>query len=80
MAFWREDVVIGFPVTRSRGLTMSPTSASRTRRIVSRITANWAEMDHAHRRMLEIQTGTTGLSSRQGRKSRSHAGERDTEL
>ena len=58
---------------------MSPTSASRTRRIVSRITATWAEMDHAQRRMLEIQTGITGLS-RQGRKSRLHANERDTEL
>lgn len=59
---------------------MSPTSASRTRRIVSRITATWAEMDHAQRRMLEIQTGITGLSSQQGRKSRLHANERDTEL
>jgi hypothetical protein len=38
---------------------MSPTSASRTRRIVSRITATWAEMDHAQRRMFQIQTGVT---------------------
>jgi len=59
---------------------MSPTSASRTRRIVRRITAAWAEMDHAQRRVLEIQTGITGLSSRQGRKSRLHANERGTQL
>ena len=59
---------------------MSPTSASRTRRILSRIIATWAEMDHAQRRMLEIQTGITGLSSRQDRTSRWHANQRDTEL
>jgi len=80
MAIGREDVCVGLPIARQRGHTMSPTSASRTRRIVSRITATWAEMDHAQRRVLEIQTGITGLSSRPGRTSRWHANERDTAL
>ena len=41
---------------------MSVATTSRARRIVSRITATWSELDHAQRRLLEIQTGTTGLT------------------
>jgi hypothetical protein len=59
---------------------MTLTSASRTRRIVSRITAAWAEMDHAQRRMLEIQTGVTGLTRPRVRRSRVHHTERDAQL
>ncbi|MGO9956897.1 MAG: hypothetical protein ACLP50_13105 [Solirubrobacteraceae bacterium] len=51
---------------------MSPTFAFRTRRIVSRITAAWAEMDRAQRRLLEIQTGITGPTRPQARRSRVH--------
>lgn len=51
---------------------MGPASASRTRRIVSRITATWAEMDHAQRRMFEIQTGITGPARDHGRRTRVH--------
>jgi len=49
---------------------MSPASTSRTRRIVSRITASWADMDHAQRRLVEIQTGITGLTRDHGRRTR----------
>jgi hypothetical protein len=49
---------------------MNATSTSRARRIVSRIAATWAEMDHAQRRLLEVQTGVTGLTRRHGRKTR----------
>jgi hypothetical protein len=59
---------------------MSLTSASRTRRIVSRISATWAEMDHAQRRIFEIQTGITAPSRRQDRKSRLHDNARDAQL
>jgi hypothetical protein len=41
---------------------MNATSTSRARRIASRITATWAELDYAQRRMLEIQSGMTGLT------------------
>jgi hypothetical protein len=41
---------------------MSARTTSRVRRIVGRITDAWAEMDHAQRRKLEIQTGITGLT------------------
>ncbi|MGA2014929.1 MAG: hypothetical protein ABSH51_30985 [Solirubrobacteraceae bacterium] len=34
------------------------TTTSRARRIVSRISATWAELDYAQRRLFEIQTGT----------------------
>jgi hypothetical protein len=50
---------------------MSVATTSRARRIVSRITATWAELDHAQRRLLEIQTGTTGLT----RANRTHSPE-----
>jgi hypothetical protein len=53
---------------------MSPASATRTRRIVSRITATWAEMDHAQRRASEIQTGITGLTKDQGHRTRARKG------
>ena len=51
---------------------MSAATPSRARRIVSRITATWAEMDHAQRRMLEIQTGITGLTGQHNRRLRVH--------
>jgi hypothetical protein len=56
---------------------MSPTTTSRARRIASRITATWADMDHAQRRLLEIQTGITG---QQRRRTRRHDGELDSKL
>jgi hypothetical protein len=59
---------------------MSPTSASRIHRIVSRITATWAEMDYAQRRMLEIQTGITGVTRQQVRRSRVHRNGPDVQL
>jgi hypothetical protein len=51
---------------------MSATTRSLARRIISRITATWAEMDHAQRRMLEIQTGITGLTRQHNRRTRGH--------
>jgi hypothetical protein len=59
---------------------MSAATPSRARRIVSRITATWAEMDHAQRRMLEIQTGITGLTRQHNRRIRVHDNELDTQL
>jgi len=59
---------------------MNATTTSRARRIFSRITATWAEMDHAQRRMLEIQTGVTGLTRQHGRRTRVHGTELDTQL
>jgi hypothetical protein len=47
---------------------------------VSRITAIWAEMDYAQRRMLEIQTGVTGLTGPHSRRTRWHDNELDTQL
>ena len=49
---------------------MSAMTPSRARRIVSQITATWADMDHAQRRMLEIQTGITGLTGDHHRRTR----------
>jgi hypothetical protein len=60
--------------------TMSAMTPSRARRIISRITANWAEMDHAQRRMLEIQTGITGLTRQHNRRTRVGDNELDTQL
>jgi hypothetical protein len=37
-------------------------------------------MDHAQRRMLEIQTGVTGLTRQHGRRTRVHGTELDTQL
>ena len=54
---------------------MSARTTSRARRIVSRITDTWAEMDHAQRRKLEIQTGITGLT--RGRQRTAVNGARD---
>ena len=59
---------------------MNATSASRARRIVSRITATWAELDHAQRRMLEVQTGVTGLTRQHGRRTRVHDTDLDTQV
>jgi hypothetical protein len=55
---------------------MSTRTTSRTRRIVSRVAAAWAEMDYAQRRMLETQTGITGLTRQHGRRARVHRNER----
>jgi hypothetical protein len=44
------------------------TTTSRARRIVTRITATWADLDYAQRRLLEIQTGTTGLTQNHKRR------------
>jgi len=38
------------------------TKTSRARRIVRRITGTWSELDFAQRRLIEIQTGATGLA------------------
>jgi hypothetical protein len=59
---------------------MTLISAPRARRIVSRITTTWAEMDHAQRRIFEIQTGIAGPSRRHARKPRSHDNEHDTQV
>jgi hypothetical protein len=59
---------------------MSHASASRTRRIVSRITAAWADMDHAQRRMFEIQTGITGPTRDHGRRTRVQDNAPDAQL
>jgi hypothetical protein len=59
---------------------MSARTTSRARRIVSRITDTWAEMDHAQRRKLEIQTGITGLTRGHGRRTRANNSGLDTQL
>jgi hypothetical protein len=59
---------------------MNATATSRARRIASRISATWAEMDYAQRRMLEIQTGITGLTGQHRRRTRMHDTELDTKL
>jgi hypothetical protein len=59
---------------------MSLISVSRARRIVSRVTTTWAEMDHAQRRIVEIQTGIAGPSRRHARKARLHDSGHDTQL
>jgi hypothetical protein len=38
------------------------TKTPRARRLVRRLTATLSELDHAQRRLLELQTGTTGLT------------------
>jgi len=43
---------------------MNTTRPTRTKRVISRIAAIWSEMDYAQRRMLEIRTGTPGLTRR----------------
>ena len=59
---------------------MSSRTTSSARRIVSRIAATWSEMDHAQRRMLEIQTGITGLTKPHGRGTRVHDNEAGAQL
>ena len=60
MSLRRQGVSMTVTEARTRQEhTMSATTTTRTRRIVSRITTTWAEMDHAQRRMLEIRTGIT---------------------
>lgn len=58
---------------------MSTMSTSRARQIVSRITATWAEMDRAQRRMLEIQTGITGLTEQRNRRIPTHDNDLNTQ-
>jgi hypothetical protein len=54
---------------------MSTTTTSRARRIVNRISATWSELDYAQRRLLEIQTGTTGLTRQHNPRTSVHDGE-----
>lgn len=54
---------------------MSATTSSRRHRIVSRITAKWAEMGYAQRRLVEIQTGITGLTGQHHHTTRAPRGE-----
>lgn len=54
---------------------MSAMTPSPARRIVNRITTTWAELDHAQRRMLEIQTGIPGLTRRHHGRTRVHDNE-----
>ncbi len=42
---------------------MTGITTSRARRIVRRAKATWLELDYAQRRLLELQTGQTGLTS-----------------
>ncbi len=41
---------------------MSTSILSRLRRIVSRVSQTWAELDYAQRRLLEIRTGIPNLT------------------
>jgi hypothetical protein len=59
---------------------MSARTTSRARRIVSRISAVWADMDHAQRRMVEIQTGLNGLTREHGRRTPVRNSQLDTQL
>jgi hypothetical protein len=43
---------------------MSTSISSRLRRISSRVTKTWAELDYAQRRLLEIHTGIPNLAPR----------------
>jgi hypothetical protein len=56
---------------------METTTTSRLRRILSRIAATWDELDHAQRRLLEIQTGATGLT--QGHRAARESGLRSSQ-
>jgi hypothetical protein len=49
---------------------VSVTRTSNPRRIIRRITEIWSELDYAQRRLLEITTGTSGLT----RRSKDHQG------
>ncbi len=49
---------------------MSTTMGFRARRIANRIAATWSDLDHAQRRLLEIQTGMTGLTRQHDRRTR----------
>ena len=59
---------------------MSATSTSRLRRTIRRITATWAELDYAQRRLLEVQTGIPGLTGQHRRRTRVHVDELDAML
>jgi hypothetical protein len=59
---------------------MNASTTSRARRIFSRINATWGELDHAQRRLLEIQTGTSGLTRQHHQRTRVHHNEPDPQL
>jgi hypothetical protein len=59
---------------------MNATTTSRARRIASRISSTWAELDYAQRRMLELQTGVTGLTEQRRSRIRRQSRELDTKL
>jgi hypothetical protein len=59
---------------------MSAVTTSRVRRIIDRIADVLADMDHAQRRLLEIQTGMTGLTRQRGRRTRTHDNEHVRQL
>jgi predicted membrane chloride channel (bestrophin family) len=81
MSIRRQGICMTVTKTRvQQEHTMSATTRSLARQIISRITATWAEMDHAQRRMLEIQTGITGLTRQHNRRTRGHDNELDTQL
>ena len=47
---------------------MTTISQSRASRIIRRVTQIWDELDHAQRRLLEIQTGVPELTRRERRR------------
>lgn len=53
---------------------MTITAKTRAHRVVTRIAATWSDLDHAQRRLLEIQTGRTGLTRQHDRRSRGRDG------
>jgi hypothetical protein len=59
------DRVARRPPVQPRSRTMSTTSQFRASRIIRRVTQIWDELDHAQRRLLEIQTGVPELTRRQ---------------
>ncbi len=68
------------PTDTDRSNIMRTPTPSHARRIVSRISATWAELDHAQRRLFEIQTGTTGLTPTRIQRARASAGHRESHL
>ncbi len=59
---------------------MTLTTTSRARQILRRLAATWSELDHAQRRLLEIQTGITGLTLRRDPRTRGRVGEHESHL
>jgi hypothetical protein len=50
------------------------TTTLRVRRIVNRISATLSELDYAQRRLLEVQSGTSGLTRRRSPRAGGHDG------